>query len=153
MFDIWTDGSCRRNPGPGGFGVIGVQEGKIIFAHNEICEQTTNNREEMKAILYALEYTAAFPEEVFIIHSDSAYCVNMCNDWIFTWVRNNWKNSKNKEVENIDLVKELYIHLNKVFPNFQIVKTKGHVGIIENELADALATNNLIKFNKILEKK
>lgn len=151
-YDIWTDGSCKKNPGPGGFGVLIMEENEIISAYNDTCEQTTNNREEMKAILYALEYAAARTEDTFIIHSDSAYCVNMCNSWIFTWARNSWKNSKNKEVENIDLVQDLYKYINKDFPNFQVVKTKGHIGILENELADALATNNLVRFNKIVEK-
>lgn len=152
IYHIWTDGSCRQNPGPGGFGILVMEKDEIIHTYNDTCEETTNNREEMKAILYAFEYAAARPYDTFLIHSDSAYCVNMCNSWIFTWVRNNWKNSKNKEVENIDLVKALYKYINKDFPNFQVIKTKGHVGIVQNELADALATNNLVKFNKIVEK-
>ena len=56
-----------------------------------------------------------------------------------------------KEVENIDLVKEIYSYINKDFFNFQIKKCNGHAGILENELADALATNNKLKYNKIIK--
>ena len=59
----------------------------------------------------------------------------------------------NKIVENIDLVKSLYKYLSKDFFNCQVVKTTGHANVTENELADALATNNIIKFNKIIEEK
>lgn len=61
----------------------------------------------MKAILYAFDLVATcYKDDICIIHSDSTYCVNMCNNWIYTWVKNNWKNSK-KEVENLDLVLSL----------------------------------------------
>lgn len=156
--DIWTDGACKGNPGPGGFGVVviapilnDILDGRIIkLAYSEQSENTTNNREELKAILYAFELAAtAYKNDICIIHSDSAYCVNICNDWIFNWAKNNWMNSKKKEVENIDLIKSLYKYINIDFFNCQVVKTYGHVGIVENELADALATGNKAKFDKI----
>lgn len=150
--DIWTDGSCRINPGPGGYGVLIIEDNEIISAYNETCEKTTNNREEMKAIIYALRYATIYAHDAFYtIHSDSAYCVNMFNDWIKKWANKNWINTKGKEVENLDLVKIIYEYAKIDFPNFRVVKTHGHVGILENELADALATNNLKRFNKILE--
>jgi ribonuclease HI len=74
----------------------------------------------------------------------------MCNEWIRNWARNHWMNSKKVEVENIDLVKEIYNYIALDFPNFQITKVPGHSGVLGNELADALATNNKAKFDKIL---
>ena len=90
------------------------------------------------------------------IYSDSAFCVNMINDWIFTWQANGWSRKGNKPIENLDLVKELYDLLynkcTKNFPTLQIEvkKTKGHDGILGNEIADALATQNLMLIERIL---
>ena len=80
-----------------------------------------------------------------------AYAVNICNDWIFNWSKNNWLNSKKKEIENKDLVQNLYLYINKNFLNFQIRKTRGHSNILENEFADALATNNEKKYKKLIK--
>ena len=158
---FFTDGSCSGNPGPGGFGVVQIvsvwretlddyiESKSIAYHYSEQCENTTNNREEMKAILHVFKIAANDPDNQYIIYSDSAYCVNMINDWIWNWSKNNWKNSKKKEVENLDLVLELYKYINKEFFNCQVVKVKGHNNIVENELADALATNNITKFEKI----
>lgn len=172
MVEIYTDGSSKGNPGPGGFGVISLidvqirskdnwstaKETKVIrYSYSEYCEKTTNNREELKAILHVMRIADSDPDNNYIIYSDSAYAVNICNDWIFNWSKNNWLNSKKKEIENKDLVQNLYLYINKNFLNFQVRKTKGHSNILENELADALATNNgkkykkLIKDNSILE--
>ena len=149
--EIYTDGACSGNPGPGGFGLVAV-DGKIVkYAYNEECEETTNNREEMKAILHAFEYACTyFRFDDVLIYSDSAYCVNMINDWIWTWAKNGWKNSKKKTVENLDLVKDLHKYLTMEFFPCQVIKVKGHDGNAANELADALATNNEKKYQKIL---
>ena len=151
MREIYTDGACKGNPGPGGFGVLIKEDSIIKYKYFEEYEQTTNNSEELKAILHALDVAdKCFPNEDVLIYSDSAYCVNMINDWIWTWADNDWKNSKKKEVENIDLVKQIYNYINKEFYHCQVIKIKGHHGIIENELVDAIATNNKKKYNKIL---
>ena len=155
MIEIYTDGSTLKNgakDAEGGFGVVVIKDGKIIKAHSARCSATTNNREEMKAILHAFEWAESNvnPAETVIIYSDSAYCVNMINDWIWNWAKNGWKNSKKKEVENIDLVKELYKYVSKEFFNCQVVKVKGHAGNAGNELADALATFDEKKYFKTL---
>lgn len=153
---FFTDGSCRKNPGPGGYGIVHLvtrEEGTelVLSITNQTNEETTNNREEIKAILNVFEIAANDPDNQYIIYSDSAYCVNMINDWIWNWAKNNWKNSKKVTVENYDLVKQLYYYLNKDFFNCQVKKCSGHIGIVENELADALATYNLSKFKKIIK--
>lgn len=152
MIEFFVDGACKGNPGPGGFGVCSIRGDKVVYMYSEQCTDTTNNREEMKAILHVFQLvdTAKITDTV-IIHSDSAYCVNMINDWIWKWANNSWKNSKKQTVENIDLVKELYKYLTIEFFPCQVVKVKGHHGIMENELADALATNDETKCQKILK--
>jgi len=156
MIEIYTDGSSKGNPGYGGYGVAVPA---LHYCYSEISEQeTTNNREELKAIIHACQYIKKYPEEIFTIYSDSAYCVNLCNDWIFTWARNGWKRYQTPirpnrdKIKNLDLIKVLYKYLSVDFPNFQIIKCPGHKNIIGNEIADALATGNTIKFNKLCEK-
>lgn len=155
MIKIYTDGSAKNNGkqnSSGGFGVIAFKDNKIIYSYKEQSKNTTNNKEELKAILHAFELSQTiFKHETCIIYSDSSYCVNICNDWIYTWAKNNWINSRKKQVENIFLVQSLYKYLTIDFFNCQVVKTSGHAGIAENELADALATNDNVKFNKIVK--
>ena len=147
---MYTDGACKGNPGPGGFGVISVKNKEVQYKYSESCDNTTNNREELKAILHVFELADKNPNLYYIIMSDSAYCVNIINDWIFKWSNNNWKRSNNQPVENLDLIQSLYKYLIKDFWNCQVMKVRGHSNIINNELADALATNNVNKFNKII---
>ena len=96
----------------------------------------------------------------YVIYTDSAYVCNTCNDWIFRWQANGWRNSKKVEVENIDLMKTLYNYLNKNFSTCQggslkdrveILKVKGHAGTIGNELVDALAQNSKTKWNNLIQ--
>ena len=155
---FYTDGACKGNPGPGGYGVIelgknivkNVEVSIVNYFHSAQSDLTTNNREELKAIIHVMELAAADPDTEYVVYSDSAYAVNMINDWIWKWAKSDWYNSKNKEVENSDLVKEIYKYLTIEFFNFQIKKCKGHAGLIGNELADALATNDYKKYCKIL---
>lgn len=155
MINIYTDGSCHYNPGPGGFSVIILSPDKheIKYKYTEFEENTTNNRMELKAVLHALKIaTEELKSETVFIYSDSAYVVNIFNDWIYKWSRNDWKNSKNLTIENLDLIQPLYKYCIINFPNYQVMKVTGHQGIVENELADALCTNNQAKFAKILKK-
>lgn len=151
MIYIYTDGSSKGNPGPGGFGVVALKNNTIKYSYHEQNENTTNNREELKAILHAFYLSQTkFKETDCIICTDSSYCYNICNDWIFSWAKNNWKNSKKKTVENLDLIQQLYNYLNIDFFNCQVIKVNGHQGDIGNELADALATLNNRKYEKII---
>lgn len=151
MIYIYTDGSSKGNPGPGGFGVVALKDNTIKYSYHEQNENTTNNREELKAILHAFYLSQTkFKETDCIICTDSSYCYNICNDWIFSWAKNNWKNSKKKTVENLDLIQQLYNYLNIDFFNCQVIKVNGHQGDIGNELADALATLNNRKYEKII---
>lgn len=151
---LYVDGACKGNPGPGGWGLVGFRDGKYLyhtFQHTEV--STTNNREELKAMIEAfndsMNIINIYSNDQIIIYSDSAYVVNTINDWIWSWAKNNWMNSKKKTVENIDLMKIIYNYLNTNFCPFQVVKVSGHEGVVGNEFADALATGNFNKANKI----
>jgi ribonuclease HI len=156
--EYYTDGACSGNPGPGGFGVI--QIGTIIFseeisklityAYRESEDNTTNNRMEMKAIIHVLKLAAEDPNYEYDIYSDSAYVVNMCNDWIWKWAKQGWTRSRNKPIENLDLVKEIYNLLINKETEINILKCVGHENILENELADALASGNKNKFDNYI---
>ena len=139
---IYTDGSCSKNPGPGGFGVVVLDDAEnILITHSERSENTTNNREELKAILWAfLKYgiPAAAGIEPPVVYSDSAYCVNTFNTWMFSWAKNNWIKSDKKRPENLDLIQMYYRYYQKGY-RINLQKVKGHIGIKYNELADKLA--------------
>lgn len=95
---------------------------------------------EIEALLMALKLaTTKYKDKVCLIWSDSAYCVNMFNEWIINWARNNWTNSSKEVVKNFDLVQKLWQYKQIDFPNFQLAKISGHSGELGNELADAYA--------------
>ena len=153
---FFTDGACSGNPGPGGFAVIEAKRTKdkninILYSKYQPCDNTTNNREELKAIVHVFENFYNNDDDIAIF-SDSAYCVNMLNKWIWNWAGNNWKDSKNRELENIDLVKTAYFYLTNYPNKFFIEKISGHSGIIENEIADAIASCNKQKYITLCRK-
>ena len=150
MIYIYADGASKGNPGPGGFGIAVMENINIKYMFSKQYENITNNQGELKALLLALGLaTSIFKNEKVTILSDSAYCVNMFNDWIHNWARNGWKNSKNKTVENYELILQLYEFAKIDFPKFSVEKVMGHCGILGNEIADALASNNQEKLEKI----
>lgn len=141
---IYTDGSCKVNPGgPGGFAVVVLDDdGNLIETYSEACAQTTNNREEIKAILWAfLKYSVRSDQDSWDwpqVYTDSAYCLNTFNSWMYMWAGNNWRKSDNTIPENLDLIKPFYTHWqngNRIILN----KVKGHSTNQWNNLADKLA--------------
>lgn len=141
---FYTDGSCLKNGSSfneGGFGVVEVNENDtLISAYSKRNQNTTNNREELRAILYVmLTAGSRSPECAPIVYSDSAYCVNTFNNWMFRWANNLWTKSDGKEPENLDLIKAYYDHCQKGY-RIDLRKVKGHSGDKWNELADKLAT-------------
>ena len=110
---------------------------------------------ELKAFLKTFELlNTKYKDEIATIYSDSAYCINILSSWIHKWSQNNWKNSKNETVKNLDIILSLYEYYNINFfiNQIYIVKVEGHCGIIGNELADALATADVPKFSNIILK-
>ena len=150
---IFTDGACSGNPGPGGFGVVILDNNEnLITYYSEQCQQTTNNREELKAILWAfLRFgePAAAGNEIPIVYSDSAYAVNTFTSWMFNWAKNGWIKSDKKIPENLDLIKPFYEYWQRGF-KIELKQVKGHSNNQWNDFADVLATNNIAKKEKIL---
>ena len=142
---IFTDGSCRGNGKEdnfGGFGVVILDDnGKFLSCYQKNSTNTTNNREEIKAILFALlRYGKNRP--VVTVCSDSAYCVNTLTQWMFGWAHNNWLKADNKPPENLDLIQTYYEYYLKGY-QINLIKVKGHNGLEWNELADKLATGSI----------
>jgi ribonuclease HI len=143
MRTYYTDGSATGNGTEnsiGGFGIVEVDEnGNILWEYQENnLKYETNNSMELTAILYALNHIeveeASFMKP--IIYSDSAYCVNLINDWMYSWERNGWKRPKNQEVKNLNLIKQIF----ELADLAEIRKVKGHSSNKWNEYADKLAT-------------
>ena len=150
---IYTDGSCCGNGkavNSGGFGVIVVDnDEKLLFNYGKRSENTTNNREEIKAILYSfLQYgvniynNSSFNIEIPIVYSDSNYCVQTFNEWMFNWANNGWIKSDKKKPENLDLIQAYYDWYQKGY-RIDLRKVKGHSGNKWNEVADQLATGKI----------
>ena len=138
---FYTDGSAHPNPGPGGFGVVIVDpKGEVIETYAKHCDNTTNNAEEMKAILYAA-YRARLAGESAVIYSDSAYAINTFSNWMYNWERNGWVKGDGKVPENLEIVKAFF-DISKII-EVTFVKVKGHSKNPFNELADNLATGKV----------
>lgn len=133
-YEVWVDGSALQNPGPGAYGAIILKEGKEITRLTEGYFLTTNNRQELRAIVKVLEH---FKEpEVIKFFTDSQYVKLGCENWVWNWKRNNWRNHLGYPVKNRDLFERAYEGLRKHKVSF--VKVKGHSGIYWNEEVDAL---------------
>ena len=136
MIEVYVDGSCRGNPGPGGWGAVVIEDGKIINAYSMRDGLTTNNRMEMTAILWA---TAGYGDLNPVVYSDSAYAVNTFNTWMWNWKNNGWRRARNQPIENLDLVQK-YDNLIRQGYRIDLRKVAGHSGVKWNEIADQLAT-------------
>ncbi|MCG8508890.1 MAG: ribonuclease HI [Rhodospirillales bacterium] len=132
--EIFTDGACSGNPGPGGWGVLLRWRGHEKELSGGEAE-TTNNRMEMMAAIKALEALER-PVRV-ILHTDSRYLRDGITGWIHNWKRNGWKTAAKKPVKNEDLWRRLDGLLSRHQVEWRWVK--GHAGHPDNERADALA--------------
>jgi len=138
MINIYADGGCRGNPGPGGWGVL-MQTG---CAEKELCggeRDTTNNRMELTAVIRSLE--ALKRPSTVNVHTDSQYVQKGISQWIHNWKRNGWRTSDKKPVKNADL----WQILDGLATQHQIkwIWVKGHAGHPGNERADALANRGI----------
>ncbi len=132
---IYTDGSSRGNPGPGGYGAI-IIEGTNIEEIGDGETRTTNNRMEISAALYAIKKTPVGSK--IRLFTDSGYLINGITKWIHGWLKNNWKTSDKKDVLNKDLWQKLFdVVEDREIEWFQV---KGHAGIPGNNRADEIAT-------------
>ncbi len=135
---IYTDGACRGNPGPGGYGCIIVRGGKTRELKGGERE-TTNNLMEMTAAIVALQQLEE-PCEVELT-TDSQYLVKGMTEWIDGWIRKNWVNASKQPVKN----KNMWLELQRLDQRHSIkwIWVRGHNGHPENERADALANEGI----------
>ena len=138
--DIYTDGACSGNPGPGGWGVlIQLDDKNIELSGGD--NETTNNRMELMAAIIALEEINK--DYKINLYTDSNYVKDGITSWISNWKKNNWKTANKKEVKN----KDLWIRLDAAIKGKDIswIWVKGHAGNAGNEQADYLARSALEK--------
>jgi ribonuclease HI len=139
--EVWTDGACSGNPGPGGWGVILSFKGK----ERELSggeAMTTNNRMELMGAITALE--ALKRPCTVALHTDSQYLRQGITSWIHGWKKNGWKTADRKPVKNEELWKRLDAALKQHKIEWKWVK--GHAGDEMNERADALARSGMAPF-------
>lgn len=131
---IYTDGACRGNPGPGGWGVVLRYQGNLKTLKG-FDPETTNNRMELTAVIEGLRsLTRSCDIE---LHTDSKYVMQGVNEWLSNWKRNGWKTAAKKPVKNIDLWQQLDDEVSRHEIDWNWVK--GHSGVEDNEFADQLA--------------
>lgn len=133
---LFTDGSARPNPGPGGWGVVWVKDGSVVEQHYGSDAHTTNNIMELTALIRA--YTILPESATETVYTDSELCVNILTKWAAGWQKNGWKR-KSGPIKNLELVQELYA-LYQRHPGVKISWIKAHNGWLWNEYADSLAT-------------
>lgn len=136
--DLYTDGACKGNPGPGGWGVLlrsGSHEKELYGGE----AQTTNNRMEMRAVIEGLN--ALHRACKVRIFTDSQYVKNGIETWLAGWKRNGWKTAAGKPVANQDLWQALDVARVRHHVDWHWVK--GHAGHPDNERADALANRGV----------
>lgn len=144
LIQIYTDGACRGNPGPGGWGALlkfGSKE-KQLYGGESL---TTNNRMELRAVIEALSALKR-PCNVSVT-SDSTYVLKGINEWLPNWKKRGWLTSGKKPVKNEDLWKSL--DSLKSVHNIEWHWVKGHSGHLENELVDQLANKGIDELQAI----
>ncbi len=141
--EIYTDGACSGNPGPGGWGAVLLcgEHKKEIFGGEGA---TTNNRMEMKAVIEALKLVKK-TEKIFL-YVDSQYVKDGMTKWIFSWKKNGWRNANRQPIKNIDLWQELDVEVAR--HQIEWIWVKGHSGDRFNEVADELARRGVAQARK-----
>lgn len=143
---VYTDGSSRGNPGPGGYGIVMEQKGSNYFKEfSEGFRKTTNNRMELLAVVEALKKIKKDNQKI-IVYTDSKYVVNSVEKkWVFTWQKNNFKKKKNIDLW-LEFLKEYKKH------SVKLKWIKGHNDHPQNERCDSLAVEASKKETLLIDK-
>ena len=138
VVEVYADGACRGNPGPGGWGVLLREGGRERELHGGEAA-TTNNRMELTAVIRALEALA--PGARVRVYTDSQYVQKGISTWIHDWKRRGWRTADKKPVKNVDL----WTRLDELRRGHHVEWhwVRGHAGHPENERADALANKGI----------
>lgn len=141
IVELWSDGSCSGNPGPGGWATI-LKSGEQVRELTGGEKDSTNNRMEIMGILHGLKALSR-PCQVHI-HTDSKYVMDCLTKWIHGWRKNGWKTKAGKPVANRELLEQLDQELKR--HQIQWVKVTGHAGVDLNERCDYLAVQACKRF-------
>ena len=145
MIKIYTDGACSGNPGPGGWGYVILENGKLHTGKGSE-SQTTNNRMELMAAIKALESARA--DESLFLYTDSTYLQKGITEWIVNWKKNNWITSSKKPVSNKDLwikIDRLNLELDIEWKWVKAHQSDNSDDTLYNNMADELATGAIHK--------
>jgi len=145
MIKIYTDGACSGNPGPGGWGYVILENGKLHTGKGSE-SQTTNNRMELMAAIKALE--SARTDESLYLYTDSTYLQKGITEWIINWKKNNWITSSKKPVLNKDLwvrIDQLNLELDIKWKWVKAHQSDNSNDTLYNNMADELATGAIHK--------
>ena len=139
IVNLYTDGACKGNPGPGGWGVVIIKNGMPVDEIYGGELNTTNNRMELLAVIHGLNKVEE--GDTVRVNTDSMYVKNGITSWINKWVENGWKTAAKKDVANKDLWVKLHniVEVRKVTWNW----VRGHSGDAGNERADFLANKGV----------
>jgi ribonuclease HI len=141
QIEIYTDGACSGNPGPGGWAAIIINNGKEIdLSGGE--KLTTNNKMELTAFIESIKYIqSTFADQINEVHltiySDSKYVIDGIQSWLPNWKKRGWKTADKKPVKNIEFWTEIDELIQGL--NFKLIWVKGHANNEYNERADQLA--------------
>jgi len=141
--EIYTDGACKGNPGPGGWGVL-MKSGSVVKELHGGERNTTNNRMELLAVIRALEALKR-PCHV-LLHADSQYVLKGITEWLAGWKAKGWKTASKQPVKNVDLWQQLDALVNTSGHQIEWRWVKGHDGDPGNERADALANQGVAQY-------
>jgi ribonuclease HI len=141
--EIFTDGACSGNPGPGGWGAL-LRYGDVEKEMSGGEPETTNNRMEMMAAIMALE--ALKKPTVVKLYTDSKYVQQGALEWLPQWIKRGWKTADRKPVKNVDLWQRLQAAMEP--HKIEIIWVRGHDGHAENERVDQLAVVASYQFRK-----
>ena len=160
-YKYYTDGACtliQKNgvysKGPGGWAYARIQDEKIVTHSSGGSKKTTNNEQELTAIMEALidAERAALPGDEIEIYSDSAYSINIYTQWVKNWEKNGWTRGKKHEpIENLFVIRDTYDlikRLEEQFIKVTFIKVKGHSTDEFNQYVDALAVEMKIKMSQ-----
>ena len=139
IVNLYTDGACKGNPGPGGWGVVIIKNGKPVDEMYGGESNTTNNRMELLAVIRGLNKIKE--ADTVRVNTDSMYVKNGITSWINKWVENGWKTAAKKDVAN----KDLWVKLRAIVAVREVTWhwVRGHSGDTGNERADFLANKGV----------
>ena len=146
MIEIFTDGGCSGNPGPGGWAFLALREGAEIRRASGAEKDTTNNKMELTAVIQALEWAGGEGFTGASVSTDSQYVQLGISRWILSWEKNGWKTSGKKPVKNKDLWQRLRELDGQLRPQWFWVR--GHAGDSRNEACDAMVQAEIRKILK-----